>query len=50
MHWEVLKWTRPKTEFMRSEIMMKKSQVILVENVYWKNAHTKPTSTKKKNV
>lgn len=48
MHWEVLKWTRPKTEFMRSEIMMKKSQVILVENVYWKNAHTKPTSTKKK--
>lgn len=47
MHWEVLKWTCSKTDSMRSEIVMKKSQVILVENVYWKNAHTRPTSTKK---
>lgn len=29
------------------EIMMKKSQVILVENIYWKNVHSRPTLTKK---
>lgn len=26
---------------------MKKSQVILVENIYWKNVHSRPTLTKK---